>query len=403
MLASRLLSGRALVVVIALVLTGAASAGTIVLVKRSDDNGSSAPRAPAQQTKAHGTLHPVAQFTPDDTELASCRDQTCYEQAFANIAFKRGPKEAIRAFDRKIRSDRTVEASCHRIIHLVGAAALARYDGNVGKAFAEGSSTCWSGYYHGILTYAFSDVTSKAELGTRARAVCADEDLRRTTYIAYQCVHGLGHGLMLQTGYNLPFSLQMCDALTTAWDQTSCTGGVFMENITPSLGYRTKWLKQDDLVYPCNAVKDRHKQYCYLMVTSRILQANGYRWDEAASLCAAVERRWVQTCFQSLGRDASGFTRQSPSRVLALCRHAEAEQDECIYGAARDMTSNYANGERASQLCERAPQGIRARCFFGIGTILGGIAATPEGRRAACAALTRTNVRACLRGSGEPA
>ena len=89
---------------------------------------------------------------------------------------------------------------------------------------------------------------------------------------------------MISTGYDLPFALRVCDKLQTSWDQTSCTGGVYMENVNAangtSIGFKTTWVKPNDLVYPCDAtVTKGHRLYCYLMVTSRILAANGYNWS----------------------------------------------------------------------------------------------------------------------------
>jgi hypothetical protein len=188
----------------------------------------------------NGGPHPVAGgFEPDETRLEDCnRDYACLEQAFGNLAYREGPKPTIRMFDRLMTTDEAVEGNCHRIVHMIGSASLARYHGNVAKAFAEGSASCWSGYYHGILSHAFTDVELE-NLGPASRGLCDDEEIRATDYLAYQCVHGLGHGLMIYTGYNLPLSLETCDELATEWDQSSCSGGVFMENVTPSLGSST--------------------------------------------------------------------------------------------------------------------------------------------------------------------
>ena len=139
------------------------------------------------------------------------------------------------------------------------------------------------------------------------------------------------------------------------------------------------------------------------MVTSRILQANGYDWKAAARICGRVERPWVATCFQSYGRDASGFTRQNPTEIVRLCKLAGKGESDCIYGAARDMSANYAGGEEAAGLCNIAPAGMRGPCFNGIGTILGGLHATTPERRAACRAITRKYAEACARGAGVPA
>ena len=388
---------------VAVALAGVTAAGAAVaLVARGDGE------EPRHAHRDSGAVnpHPVAgHFRPDGTELAECTPELprCYEQAFGNIAFNEGPKRAMALFDERIREDRAVEAGCHRIAHTIGSAALARFDGDVPKAFAQGSSSCWSGYYHGILERAFTGVSSKEKLASVARTLCTDPGIRQTSFLLYQCVHGLGHGLMIYSGYNLPFSLEMCDRLATSWDQTSCTGGVFMENIASTYDVRSRWLRDDDLVYPCNAVAERHKLYCYLMVTSRVNEVNGYRWKETAAVCRTVERAWIETCFESYGRDASGFTRQNPAEAARICEFAASFAASCFYGAARDMTSNYANGRRASELCRLAGGTSRERCFYGIGTILGNIEPTGARRRAACMDVTpRRLLVHCLAGARAP-
>ncbi len=394
--------GRAVALAWALALAAAAVGPAVWLLGSDGEARPAAAAAGARDTSPH----PVAgSFAPDRTELSDCgSDQPCLEQAFGNLAFREGPQAALRTFDAKMLTDRVVESGCHRIAHLIGSGALARYRGDVGRAFSEGSASCWSGYYHGILERAFSGVSGEPQVVKTARRLCAGQVVRRTQWLAYQCVHGLGHGLMLQSGYDLPFSLRVCDRLRTGWDRSSCSGGIFMENINgaekTAYGFKTRWLRDGDLVYPCNAVAERHKLYCYLMVTSRILQANDFNWQAAARICAAVERVWVATCFQSLGRDASGSSRQEPGRILELCAHARSSLSDCLYGAARDITSNDAGGARAAELCERAPLEARLQCFNGIGTIVGTLVATDAARRDACARLTRSYLRTCVRGAG---
>jgi cytochrome c553 len=339
----------------------------------------------------------VGRFRPDDTRLEGCLDTDCRRQAFGNIAYREGPKAALDLFDEKV-SEQPIETDCHRIAHTIGAASLEYYKGSVAKALANGRSTCWSGYYHGVVERSFVGAKD-SELPQRSRQICADPDIRKTSFLAYQCVHGLGHGLMIHTGYDLPGSLRVCDKLTTGWDSDSCEAGVFMENVSSSYGVKSRWLRDGDLIYPCNVVAEKYKLYCYLMVTSRILAANGYDWKQTAATCRKSDRGWVTTCFQSLGRDASGNTRQDVPKILELCGVAGDMMRECIYGAARDVTSNDASPKRAKGLCESAAEQFRAYCFEGIGTIIGGFHAEREGRRAACKAVTTEYFRACARGA----
>jgi hypothetical protein len=389
--------------VVAIFAVGAAAGAT--LLSRGDDPP--AEHAAAAHTAAsgdHGGMHPVAgNFAPDETELESCQsgDSACLAQAFGNLAFEEGPEEALAAFDAAIANDPTVESGCHRIAHMIGSAALAGLDGNVAQAFARGSASCWSGYYHGILERAFAGVESRDEVAEVARALCDDAEIAKTTFLLYQCVHGLGHGLMIYSGYDLPFSLSICDRLATDWDQTSCTGGVFMENISTSYEVKSKWVRDDDPVYPCQTVKERHKLYCYLMVTSRINELNGFDWKQTAATCKRVEKDWVTTCFESYGRDASGNSRQDPPTIARLCAHTKPHEASCVYGAARDMTSNYANGERASELCRLVARPLRAQCFRGIGTILGNLGASDAEKRQSCVDVTPpAYLPACLGGTG---
>jgi mono/diheme cytochrome c family protein len=357
----------------------------------------------AASTGVAGGNKPILQpFVPDGTRIEDCTtDQACFQRAFGNLAYNDGPKPTLELFAQKMATDKTVEAGCHRIAHMIGAGALAGLDNKPGIAIAQGQATCWSGYYHGVLERSYAGVTN-ARLGSVTRGLCVGKEVQATTFIYYQCVHGLGHGLMIHTGYDLPMSLKTCDKLNTDWDRSSCTGGVFMENISSSYGVKSKWLKDADLLFPCNAVAERHKLYCYLMVTSRILEATGFHWNRAASECRRAEKNWIATCFQSFGRDASGNTRQDPAGIVGHCATTGDMEGECIYGAARDVTSNDAGGTRAAVMCERASVTHRPRCYEGIGTIIGSLHSTAEGRQAACKELSSQYLADCARGSGAP-
>jgi hypothetical protein len=383
-----------------------AAGGSVAGVVLASSGGHGSTSSASQQPGAID-LHPIAgNFKPDHTKLADCNAQRCYEQAFGNVAYYDGPKAALKLFAQQMASNKAIESGCHRIAHTIGSASLVRDHGDIPKAFAAGSSICWSGYYHGILERAFFGISTQAGLIKAARRVCASPALQSDQWLLYQCVHGLGHGLMISTGYDLPFALHVCDRLQTSWDQTSCTGGVYMENVNAAngtaYGGRTPWVRSNDLVYPCDAaVTKGHRLYCYLMVTSRVLAANGYDWKATAKICAHVQRIWVSTCFQSYGRDADGSSRQDPVRDRALCKLAGAGERDCLYGAVRDLTANYAGGKQASVLCSQLAAGFKADCYRGIGTILGSLKPDTPGRHAACAAVTPTAfLPACLQGAG---
>lgn len=341
----------------------------------------------------------AAAFKPDDTKVEDCvTEWPCFEQAFANMAYEEGPGPALDRFDRDIKTPGPIEADCHRIVHAIGAGALKHFDGDVGKAFAAGRASCTSGYYHGILERAFLGI-DESGLAPASRRLCSDAAIRKTDFIAYQCVHGLGHGLMIYTGYDLPLSLKTCHLLNGEWDQRSCTGGVFMENVQSSYGVRSRWLRSKDLAYPCNSVAERDKYYCYDLMPSRVLPVVKYDFGKAAGWCRKAERGWQATCFQGLGREASGFTRLDPARIIAICRQAGNMTNECLIGASKDMTYTDVSPRRAKVLCDTAPAAYRAYCWQGIGSILGSLHRDPSARRKACDSATTRSRSACYRGA----
>ncbi|HEX6490913.1 MAG TPA: c-type cytochrome [Gaiellaceae bacterium] len=340
-------------------------------------------------------------FHPNGTKLSDCPgNYACYKQAFGNIAYYNSPEQALATLTRYMRTNSTVSSGCHQIAHMIGHAGYLRYHGNAAEALAHGSMTCWSGYYHGVVERAFAGVP-RSQVTKIARRMCTGAAINRTSFLAYQCVHGLGHGLMIYSLNDLPYSLRVCDQLPTRWDQTSCTGGVFMQNFLPGPMQiaPTKWVKQSDLLYPCDIVASRDKLYCYLMVTSRILPVVHYNWRVAARWCHRAEKGWVATCFQSFGRDASGFSVQNPRKIVSICRLAGSMERECIYGGSRDLTSNDAGPTRAIRMCKLAPASTRSFCYYGIGTILGGFANEASARRAKCAPIPSAYRHDCDRGA----
>lgn len=350
--------------------------GTTQLVVAEDSNGIGAL-----------PLHPVAgRFKPDDTTLRECSSQRCYEQAYGNVAFHQGPKRAFALVEKRFPGG--ADPNCHRIAHAIGAAALARNDGNVSQTFAEGSSTCWSGYYHGVLERAFIGLRSYdvESLGAKARGLCDQGSVRASSWLNYQCLHGLGHGLMITTGYQLPLVLEVCDELAGAFARTSCKGGVFMENILTSYGGQSPWVRDDDPLFPCNWVAAKHKFPCYQNATTRILRVVGPDWKRVAEACADADQAFVSTCFGSYGQNASVAAFRKPTPTVETCAIARpyGGEEECFRYAAMDVTGTYERAKEAATLCDAAPMNVRAGCYESIGFMLRRMRSNGAAQRAEC-------------------
>ena len=81
----------------------------------------------------------------------------------------------------------------------------------------------------------------------------------------------------------------------------------------------------------------------------------------AACRTAGVHQK---TCFQSIGRDASGWSYGNPESTISLCAAGTTleERSACLTGAAADYIQSYGEA-RARSLCALGEDGARIPCI----------------------------------------
>jgi len=222
---------------------------------------------------------------------------------------------------------------------------------------------------------------------------------------------GLGHGLVANVDADNPKALRFCDALPGDWDRSSCYGGVFMENImiewhlrfgAPADGgghvhYTQKsMLREDDPLYPCNAVAEKYRRECYFIQTSAISMFNDNDFRATAQACDRAPSKHIPTCYQSLGRDISGFTLRDPQRSVDLCLLGDDRYEgHCITGVVREIINFSWRTDDGFAFCSTVPEASRALCYKGVGEHVDSLfpdraqkasecARAPEAYRASC-------------------
>ncbi|OHB22889.1 MAG: hypothetical protein A2939_04165 [Parcubacteria group bacterium RIFCSPLOWO2_01_FULL_48_18] len=250
-------------------------------------------------------------------------------------------EEALRAYVKTYGSKQTLlrlhelsllYGSCHTAAHKAGRISYEIYGD---KSFRLCSSECHSGCYHGA-TEAYFKEHGTANLVANLQTLCGSE---LNAFFSHQCIHGIGHGLMAWTNYELFDALTSCDELER--QQDSCWTGVFMENIVGGLneeeGHATQFLNEDPL-YPCTIVDDKYKFSCYFLQTSRMTQLYGSDFSKVASACLKAPEQYQRHCFESMGRDVGGTHRGNAEREIADCSYAPAGASRvgCVIGAVQD-------------------------------------------------------------------
>ena len=290
----------------------------------------------------------------------------CYRAYFANVMRVEGADVAVSEINRLRDTHAHIQQDCHQVVHDLGNDA-AEYYGDIGIALTYEGSACWSGYYHGVVEYAISQFVGET-LYDELPNICTSAAANRYSFTHYNCVHGLGHGVMLNLDGDLFAALNFCEALPDPWEMSSCVGGSFMENVTAAQqGLLDTDLSSEDLTYPCDAVKEEFVDECWAMQTSWILSQVGYDdggFRRGFSICDSIREDMIHTCYGSMGRDASGFARLDVDTVLRLCSLGSTDyQVHCWVAASLNAVYSEHDTAKATELCERVPQQYQEDCF----------------------------------------
>lgn len=296
----------------------------------------------------------------------------CFRPLLEQQLDTKGPRAVLAELDQLQEKRPAFRLECHNMAHVLGRHWIASGK-SIADGFREGSNICHSGFFHGMAERVFQgeDVSvdetahlSPNELRARIAMVCTDQTLRTASRnMRFQCLHGLGHAAVFSLAYNLPLALEMCDVLPTDWDQASCAGGAFMENIT-GVDRDRRMLRANDPHYPCSIVSPKHRNSCYGMQTSWMLES-GMNWDAIISACRTAGDARL-SCFQSFGRDVSPRVRENgPAEFVSLCTQLQPdERSSCIRGAVFALADHTWDGRYAFPFCAAFGEDALSReCF----------------------------------------
>lgn len=316
-----------------------------------------------------GTHAVTSSITDPRTECpTSGRERfNCYSDFITSKTTHEGIEEAfVDLKERYNAGDQYIISQCHQFTHVIGRAATQLFP-TVAEAYNYGDTFCWSGYFHGIMEAIIAEMGIE-QIPHRLNDICATIPGKESySFNYYNCVHGLGHGVMYVESHELFKALELCNNLEGSWERSSCYGGVFMENVIANeVDHVSDYLKKDDLIYPCNAVDEQYKHQCYLMQTSYALKELKYDFAAVFDLCAEkADTNYENICYQSLGRDASGSSSSNADRTRATCLLGPTEnaQKNCIVGAVKDFISYHHSDTQAQSLCASLPENLQTSCF----------------------------------------
>ena len=270
-----------------------------------------------------------------------------------------------------------VFARCHAVTHFIGRSAY-KTNPDIRNLYERGSPACWGGFYHGVIEAYFDErpYESEEQFARGIRNVCGSESDYSTPRFFHECLHGIGHAMMFVSDDNLPKSLRWCDKLPTNQKQGTCHGGVFMENSSSSTntgsGHISKYIKNDDPLYPCDILEEKYLSICYQYQSSYFAQLVKHDWKKTGDLCLKVPKAYQLGCFRIIGSNQVGFT-QDPKIMNQTCNSMPNSnaQDSCVLGVVSGLMGRYINKPNmAEQFCALVTNKHKQNCWTSIGSSL---------------------------------
>jgi hypothetical protein len=321
-----------------------------------------------------------------------------------------GLAAALDSLERRAARDSVVLRDGHQMAHALGRDAVAWHDGEA-SIIRECRPTFASGCYHGVVEAAVRHA-GRIDMAQLER-LCVSMVGPGGPAPGFECVHGLGHGVLGAVDRDLATTLRHCDALSTARRAASCHSGAFMEAITGALGppmthemhahaavpahaaARPLTIDPADPYSPCDAYHDPYATSCWLFQGYVILRANAFDAARALRVCDGAPDGRAARCYESIGHQLTGLFQRSDPWMLGECAKGNpALAARCAGGATLALNATDWSGLRAARLCAAAPPAWKDECYRTAAAALVDLA-TPDQRASLCATLEAEYIGSC--------
>lgn len=241
---------------------------------------------------------------------------------------------------------------------------------NLPKLFEDCTYVYAAACFHGAVAGFVSDlqVKSKDERQILLSKAC---DFAKGDGPKSKCVHGIGHGLMLLANGDVFESLKACD--NQKFNLEDCYEGVFMENFpgTSTSDHPVKYVKKDEVFYPCNVLGQAYVPMCYRMLSyshmAQILpnytKLSQNNLKDINKYCQSFPPSYKNLCYASLGDRIARTYFKNTSQLVSNCTSPLiADPRSCISGLLFVMGGRAFAVSQLESLCKAIPIQYREDC-----------------------------------------
>jgi hypothetical protein len=303
---------------------------------------------------------------PDDPRVAG----------IFQVLHRQGLAPALDSLVRQAARDSLVLRASHQLAHALGRQAYT-LSGGSDSIISRCSAVFGSGCYHGVVEGSLGG-RHAVDMSTLER-MCAGADTGAGSGSLFECVHGVGHGVLGAAGGDVGQALHDCNGLSVDALRGSCYEGVFMEAVT-SVGAPREHashhhgvtgdrpgahfvVRDTDPYSPCREYQGAYGEACWLFQGFLILRRVHFDAGRALEICDHAPAAWVPRCYQSVGHQLTGLFQRDDQWVIERCQAGRSDlAAQCAAGAVLARIAEDWTGRRARDFCGRVPVSWREEC-----------------------------------------
>jgi len=324
-------------------------------------------------------------------------DIHCSVNALRTLAKLEDKEKVLEVFPNLITSFES-KYPCHEIGHHLGMW-LNAYVGDPQIALDLAKQQCGGSIFHGV-------IQNFLQIQKFNNVPVDDIDLQEicsqfkddTSFInRWQCLHGVGHGLIDIYDYDTQSAISRCEEFEPGLEQISCSKGIFMQNVNHYTTTKAGDFDENDIFYPCNSVPSKYAPACYhYQITYMAFKSGGIRVQipDAFDLCDKISpEEMIKYCYYGMGRQMESRTYFDWDRAVFLCQQGDRKelQSYCIEGMVMILVNGNTNPIIGFSFCDSLPLEYKQTCYNGLGKWITMLSSDYDERQKLCSMAENKN------------
>ncbi|HWY80087.1 MAG TPA: hypothetical protein VNW29_07055 [Candidatus Sulfotelmatobacter sp.] len=270
------------------------------------------------------------------------------------------PRIALEILRVEVKTNNALSRNCHELTHEIGHIAFKKYK-TFEKAIQFQDEICNSGYMHGILESYFEE--NKTTITQAVHKICLG--YKKSNYNAWECYHGIGHGIMFATNNNVPKSITLCKSLLNNFAYSACVNGIFMQNFTTdNFIHPTKYVSKHNYFYPCIQQQYQDMSNCYEYAPIYFLNLHANSYSQALEWCESAPYLFIASCASGVGSEMTKQNINNPMLAKIICSNGPSNvQEPCLRGMINLYILHYGSLQPAEKFCNKMSNKEKSVCI----------------------------------------